>query len=118
MDPWSKVDYSRLIREASVAMEKLPKVNPPSGRVPGHGLLAALILKRRWRWNREEITQKVSAPRFFGVRCKYRPKGGQGWTEESRRPPGAPAGPRLVIPKASGALIFYIFFPEFIGHFK
>src|SRR4051812_40200565 len=31
MDPWSKVDYSRHIREASMVMEKLPEVNPPSG---------------------------------------------------------------------------------------
>ena len=42
MDPWSKVDYSRVIREASMAMEKLPEVDPPSGRVPGQGLLTAL----------------------------------------------------------------------------
>src|SRR3954471_11381624 len=34
MDPWSKVDYSQLIREASMATENLPEVNPPSGRVP------------------------------------------------------------------------------------
>ena len=33
MDPWSKVDYSWHIREASMAMEKLPEVNPPSGMV-------------------------------------------------------------------------------------
>ena len=88
MDTWSKVDYSRLIREASMAMEKLPEVNPPSGRVPGQGLLAAMILKRRWRQNREEITKKGSAPRVFGARTKYRPKGGQGVD------PGVQAAPR------------------------
>ena len=34
MDPWSKVDYSRHIWEVSMEMEELPKVVPPSGRVP------------------------------------------------------------------------------------
>src|SRR4051812_1341995 len=59
MDPWSKVDYSRHIRQVSMAMEKLPKVNPPSGRVPGQRLLAAPILKRRqWR-NGEGIGKKA-----------------------------------------------------------
>ena len=78
MDPWSKVDYSRLIQEASMAMEKLPDMNPPSGRVPRQGLLAAPILKRRRRRNRGGIGKKGSAPRVFGARGKYRPKGSQG----------------------------------------
>src|SRR3954466_4452216 len=47
-DPWSKGDYSRHIREASMAMDGLPEGVPPSGRVPGQLLLAAPILKRRW----------------------------------------------------------------------
>src|SRR4051812_43377412 len=46
MDPWSKVDYSRIIREASMVEEKLPEVNPPSGRVPGRGLLVLRTWKR------------------------------------------------------------------------
>src|SRR4051812_19449901 len=108
MDPWSKVDYSRLIREASMAMEKLPEVKPPSSRVWGQGLLGAPILKRRRRRNREGIAKKGSALRVFGARCKYRPKRGRGWTRESRRAPGAapprarhqgawgPCGPPLV----------------------
>ena len=54
MDPWSKVDYSRHIREASMAMEALPEVVPPSGRVPGQLLLAVPILKRRRRRYKEE----------------------------------------------------------------
>ena len=33
MDPWSKGDCSRHIREAIMVVEKTPKVNPPSGRV-------------------------------------------------------------------------------------
>src|SRR4051812_12891880 len=90
MDPWSKVDYSWLIREASMVVEKLPEVNPPSGRVPGQGLLAASILESRRRRNREEITKKGSVLEGFGKRCKYKPKGGQGWPQGSRRPPGAP----------------------------
>ena len=77
MDLWSKVEYSRLIREASMAMEKLPEMNPPSGKVPGQGLLAATIFKRRRR-NREGVGKKGSALRVFGARGKYRPKGSQG----------------------------------------
>src|SRR3954463_11376717 len=75
MDSWSKVDYSRYIRETSMAMEGLPEVNPPSGRVPGQRLLAAPILKRRRRWNREEIGKKGSIPEGFRMRAKYRRKG-------------------------------------------
>src|SRR3954464_9959710 len=86
MDPWSKVDYSRLIREASMAMEKLPEVNPPSGRVQGQGLLAAPILKRRRR-NRGEIAKNGFLLRGFRSRGKYRPKG------PPRGHPGAPSAP-------------------------
>src|SRR4051812_15599980 len=58
MDPWSKVDYSRHIWEASMAMEGLPELVPPSGRVAGQLLLEAPILKRR-RY-REEIGKRTS----------------------------------------------------------
>src|SRR4051812_32466097 len=64
MDPWSKVDYSRLIREALMVVEKLPEVNPPSDRVPGQGLLEAPILESRRRWNREEMVKRVLSRRF------------------------------------------------------
>jgi len=74
MDPWSKVDYLRHIWEASMAMEKLPEVNPPFGRVSGQHLLAAPILKQR-RWNREGIKKKGSLPKGFWIRAKYRRKG-------------------------------------------
>ena len=67
MDPWSKVDYSRLIREASMAMVKLPEMNPPSVRMPGQGLLAAPILKRRRGRNIEEIAKKGSVIEGFGL---------------------------------------------------
>ena len=45
MDPWSKGDYSQLIREASMVVEKLPLVILPSGRVPGRVLLVLPILE-------------------------------------------------------------------------
>ena len=60
MDPWSKVDYSWIIREASMVVEKLPKVNPLSGRVPGRGLLVLPILEARWQQNRGGIAKKGS----------------------------------------------------------
>ena len=75
MDPWPKVDYSRHIRDASMAMEGLPEVVPPSGRVPGQRLLAAPILKRRRQRNREEIGKRGSLPRVFSSGAKYRRKG-------------------------------------------
>src|SRR4051812_21200310 len=78
MDPWSKVDCSRLIREVLMVVEKLPGVNPPSGRVPGQGLLEAPILESWRRQNRGEIVEKGSVLEDFGTRGKYRPKGGQG----------------------------------------
>src|SRR4051812_15824988 len=86
MDAWSKVDYSRVIREASMAMDKLPKVDPLSVRVPGQGLLTAPILKRR-RQNREGIGKNGFTPRVFGARGKYRRR----WA--SRGPPGSPGAP-------------------------
>src|SRR3954471_24665266 len=57
MDPWSNGYYSRHIREASMEMEGLPEVIPPSGRVPGHRLLAAPILKLRRRRYREALVE-------------------------------------------------------------
>src|SRR4051812_25525035 len=87
MDPCSKVDYSRHIWEASMAMVKLPEVNPPSGRVPGQRLLAASILKRWPRRNRERIRKKGSLPEGFRTGGKDRRKG------EARGPPGSPGAP-------------------------
>ena len=83
MDPWSKVDYSRHIWEASMAMEGLPEVNPPSGRVPGQRLLVDPILEQWRRWNREEIRKKGSLLRVSMTGAKYRRKGA------ARGPPGA-----------------------------
>src|SRR3954469_21717732 len=75
MDPCSKVDYSRHIREASMAMERLPEVVPPSGRVPGQLLLAAPILKWRRRRYREENGNKRSILGVSSARAKYRRRG-------------------------------------------
>src|ERR1041385_1129839 len=85
MDPWSKVDYSRIIREASMGVEKLPEVNPPSGRVPGRVLLALPILETRRRLNRGEIAKKGS-PLEVSRDGEYIGEGGQ---------PGGPPGVQL-----------------------
>src|SRR4051812_23903667 len=69
-----------------MVVKKLPEVNPPSGRVSGQGRLAAPILESRWRKNKEDIMKNGFVPRVFGMRGKYRPKGGtRGWP----LPPGA-----------------------------
>src|SRR3954467_12874302 len=129
MDPWSKGDYSRIIREASMVVEKVPVAILPSGRVPGRVLLALLILEARRRRNRDAIVEKGSRPEGFETCFKYTPKGGVGRLLGG--PGGPPARPRgggatrapwpLVAPlrlcfgllEGSGTLIFYIFFPEF-----
>src|ERR1043165_1038847 len=91
MDPWSKLDYSWYIREASMAMEGLPEVVPPSGRVSGQLLLEAPILKwQRWRY-REENGNKWSILGVSSMGAKYRPRGHRGGHQGSRRVPGAPS---------------------------
>src|SRR4051812_34670554 len=75
MDPWSKVYYTWHIREASMAMEGLPEVVPPSGRVPGQLLLAAPIFKRRRRRYREENGNNKSILGVSYLGDKYRPRG-------------------------------------------
>src|ERR1041385_7700851 len=114
MDPWSKGNYSKDIREASMVMEGLPEGIPPSGRVPGQLLLAAPVLKRRrWRY-RKENGNSISILGVFSAGTKYRPKGAprgpQGSQEGARRalgwghardPPGALVGP---LPSFLGSL--------------
>src|SRR4051812_29766486 len=95
MDPWSKADYSWHIREASMAMEGLPEVVPPSSRVRGKQRGAA-----------KGSTREPGAPYPWAT-----PPGRLG-------PWWVPSFPLLVIPKGSSALIFYIIFPEFLEHFK
>src|SRR3954470_2776316 len=87
MDPWSKGDYSRIVREASMVVEKVPVVILPSGRVPGRVLLALPILEARRRRNRDEIANNGSRPEGFETCFKYRPKGG---VERFLGGPGAP----------------------------
>src|SRR4051812_35304851 len=95
MDPWSKVDYSWHILEASMAMEGLPEVVPPSGRVPRQLLLAAPILKRRRRY-REEIGKRTLILGVSSAIAIYRRRGGsQGVHRGARRPLARPTpGPR------------------------
>src|SRR3954463_709433 len=128
MDPWSKGDYSRIIREASMVVEKVPVAILPSGRVPGRVLLALPILEA-WRWrNRDAIVEKGSRPEGFETCFKYTPKGGVGRLLGGPGAPrrglggGATRAPRpLVAPlrlcfgvlEGSGTLIFYIFFRNF-----
>src|ERR1041385_7649455 len=88
-DPWSKENYSRDIRGASMVERRLPEVGPPSGRVPGRGLLVLPISEARRR-NRGEIAKKGSVLEGFSSRRIYRRRGGsQGGHQRSRRPPGA-----------------------------
>ena len=76
MDSWSKEDYSRHVREASKVVEKFPELNPPSGRVPGRGLLTLPISEEPRRRNDGEICDSRYDDRVFGRRGKYRPKEG------------------------------------------
>src|ERR1041385_2329202 len=68
MDPWYKVDYSWFIQEASMVVEKLPEVVPPSGRVPGRGILVLPILEARRRRKIGEIAKKGSVVEGFSSR--------------------------------------------------
>src|ERR1041384_3908534 len=93
MDPWSKVDYTWHIREASMEMEGLPKVIPPSGRVPGQRLLAAPILKRQQRQYIEEIGKKTCILGISSTGVLYMRRGA---AKGATRVPGAPRrGPAL-----------------------
>src|SRR4051812_42977081 len=87
MDPLSKVDYSWFIREASMVVEKLPEVVPPSGRVPGRGLLVLPILEAQRQRNRGEIVKKGSRHGGFTSRGLYGRRGA------ARGAQGVQAGP-------------------------
>src|SRR4051812_27187839 len=93
MDPWSKGDYSRIVREASMVVEKVPVMILPSGRVPGRVLLALPILEARRRRNRDEIAKKGSRLVGFETCFKYMPKGGVGrFLGGPGAPPARPRG--------------------------
>src|ERR1041385_4926937 len=74
-DPWSKVNYSRHIREASMVKGKLPEVDPPSGRVPGRSLVELPIWEPRRRRNRGEIAKRGSLLGNFTSRGIYTRRG-------------------------------------------
>src|SRR3954471_13985142 len=130
MDPWTKGDYSQHIREASMAMDGLPEGVPPSGRVPDQLFQTAPILKRRWRRYKGEIAEKGFVLGVSSPRGKYRRRGEPGGP--TRQPGGLLARPRvgprhlpswlagsapfslLTFQEASGALIFYLIFLEFL----
>ena len=94
-----------------------PEVNPPSGRVPGQGLLVAPILKRRRRRNGEGIAKKGSAPSQRGARGGPRGSGAplRGHPlERATRVHGPlvfPLGSLFVIHEGS-SLLFFINFPK------
>src|SRR4051812_40139663 len=94
MDPWSKVDYSRHIREASMKMEGLAEVNPPSGRVSGQRLLAAPILKWWRRRYREDIRKKTYIFGDSSTGVIYRRRGAAREGHQGSRRPLARPSPR------------------------
>src|ERR1041385_6609415 len=87
MDPWSKGNYSRYIREASMAMEGLPEGVASPDKVPEQPLQAAPILKRRRRRNRGEIAKEESV---LGVSTRG-VNIGEGWHRGDPR--GSEEGP-------------------------
>src|SRR4051812_18987645 len=115
-----------------MVVEKLPEVVPPSGRVPGRGLLVLPILEARRR-NRGEIAKKRSRYGVFSSRgINWRRGAARGATKGPGGPlarphprahregawgPGGSPLPPSVIPEASYTLIFYWIFPEFLEHF-
>src|SRR3954462_10223580 len=93
MDPWSKGDYSRHIREASMAMDGLREGVPPSSRVPEQLLHAAPILKRRQRRYRGEFAKVRSILGVSTPRAKYRRRGAP--VGPTSQPGGSLARPRV-----------------------
>src|ERR1041385_1333713 len=93
-DPWSKGNYSRHVREASMVERRLPEVVPPSGRVPGRSLLVLPISEARRRRNRSEIAKKGSSFEGFPRRRIYRRRGQPGGAPGVQAPPwrGQPLG--------------------------
>src|SRR3954469_12941760 len=89
---WSRThgpsgDYSRHIRDASMAMDGLPEGVPPSGRVPGQLLQAARILKWRWRRYREGNEKSRSILWVSSSGGKYRRRGHQEGPQGSQEAP-------------------------------
>src|ERR1041385_2827889 len=93
MDPWSKGEYSRYIREASMAKDGLPEGVASPGRVLEQLLQAAPILKRRRRQYRGEIAKEGSVLGVSTPRAKYRRRGAPGGPNS--QPGGLLAWPRV-----------------------
>src|ERR1041385_3622543 len=117
MDPWSKKDYSRDIRGASMVERRLSEVNPPSGRVPGRVLLVLPILEARRRWNPGEIAKKGSVFGGFGTREIYRQRGQPGGPPgvQMARGRGRTRWGPLAPLRASGSLRYADFLYIFLG---
>src|SRR3954471_18390477 len=118
-DPWSKGDYSRQIREASMAMDGLPEGVSPSGRVLEQLLQAAPILKWRRRRNKEEFAKKGSCLRVSTPRGKYRRRGRrgdpQGSQEGARRGAGWGRAPFWLLGGGPASLLpFFGYFGSFL----
>src|ERR1041384_4764026 len=105
-DPWSKENYSRHIRGASMVERRLPEVVPPSGRVPGRSLLVLPISEARRRRNRGEIAKKGSLLKGFPRRRIYRRRGaGRGATRGPGAPPPRRGQPLGRATRAPGPLV-------------
>src|SRR3954470_23416145 len=130
MDPWSKGNYSRYIREASMAMDGLPEGVPPPGRVPGKLLQAGPILKRRRRGYIGEFVEKRYILGVSTLSAKYRRRGcrgdppgsqeaswrGLGWGR-ARDPPGVLLVAPLCCLGDSGSFRAADFLSDFSGFF-
>ena len=77
-----------------MAIDGLLEGVPPSGRVPGQLLQAALILKRQRRRYRGEFARKRSILGVSTPRGKYRRRGGVS-RGPTRKPGGLLARPRV-----------------------
>src|SRR3954469_15979933 len=134
MDPWSKGDYSRIVREASMVVEKVLVVILPSGRVPGEfswrsrswkrgGGGTEMRSRKRVPLSRVlgrvlNIGQRVTSEGTWGAQAP--PRRGQEGGRATRAPGALVASLRLSfgVLEGSGTLIFHIFFPEFFWQFS
>ena len=131
MDPWSKGDYSQLIREASMVVEKLPVMVLPSGRVPGRVLLVPRSWKRGGGGTEMRSRKRVPSSRVSG-RVQYicqmgspeaevgpqaPPWSGQGWGRAGW-PPGPPQAPLWPCLGFSGSSRYADFSCIFPGIFR
>src|SRR4051812_23341187 len=108
MDPCSKGDNPRHIPKAIMVMERPPKVDPPSGRVPGQVFLAIPRSKLRRRRNSRRNRVTGLSSKVFGTRVKYMPNGDLRGAPWPKRPGGATTPLGLL--ESSDLDIFLVFF--------